>query len=186
MARIPVLALLSLLIAGCATGGRPEPAARSNDPRLVVNRTWEWVATVTPVEKTTVPNPERYTIRLAGDGKVQARFDCNGGGGTYQISEGKLSFGPLLSTRMACPPGSMDGPFMRDLQRVASFFLQDGELYLELPFDSGSMRFRILNGTPGASLGSELDRKLISLTGTIRFLAHECGFHAIEGENGTT
>ncbi len=98
MTRIPVLALLSLLIAGCATGGRPEPAARSNDPRLVVNRTWEWVATVTPIEKTTVPNPERYTI---------------------------------------------------------------------------------------ASLGSELDRKLISLTGTIRFLAHECGFHAVEGENGT-
>jgi len=130
------------MFAGCATGGKSELAARAKEPRLVLNRTWQWVSTVTPVEKITVPKPERYTIRLTENGKVQARFDCNGGGGTYQISEGRLSFGPLLSTRMACPPDSLDGPFMRDLQRVASFFLQDGELYLELPFDSGTMRFR--------------------------------------------
>jgi len=142
MTRLTVFSLLVVIAAGCATGGKPEPAARTKEPRLVLNRTWQWVSTVTPVEKITVPKPERYTIRLTDDGKVQARFDCNGGGGTYQISEGRLSFGPLLSTRMACPPESLDGPFMRDLQRVASFFLQDGELYLELPLDSGTMRFR--------------------------------------------
>jgi hypothetical protein len=31
---------------------------------------------------------------------------------------------------------------MRDLQRVSSFFVEGGELYLELPADSGTMRFR--------------------------------------------
>ena len=31
---------------------------------------------------------------------------------------------------------------MRDLQRIASFFIERGELYLELPVDSGTMRFR--------------------------------------------
>ena len=36
----------------------------------------------------------------------------------------------------------LDGPFMRNLQRVTSFFLQDGLLYLELPYDSGTMKFR--------------------------------------------
>lgn len=118
------------------------PAGRAKDPGLVRNRTWRWVGTITPVEKITVPDPGRYTIRLTDDGKVQARFDCNRGGGAYDISEGKVTFGPLMSTRMACPADSLDGPFMRDLQRVASFFVQDGELYLELPFDSGTMRFR--------------------------------------------
>jgi len=142
MTRLTVFSLLVVIAAGCATGGKPEPVTRTKEPRPVLNRTWQWVSTVTPVEKITVPKPERYTIRLTDDGKVQARFDCNGGGGTYQISEGRLSFGPLLSTRMACPPESLDGPFMRDLQRVASFFLQDGQLYLELPLDSGTMRFR--------------------------------------------
>ena len=90
----------------------------------------------------TASNPERYTILLKADGKVQIRFDCNLGGGDYQISEGRLSFGPLMSTRMACPPDTLDAPFMRDLQRVASFFVEKGNLYLEMPYDSGTMRFR--------------------------------------------
>jgi heat shock protein HslJ len=107
-----------------------------------LGKVWQWQETITPVEKMTAPNPERYTILLTGDGKLQALFDCNSGGGTYKISEGKLSFGPLVSTRMACPPGSLDGPYMRDLQRVVSFFIQNANLYLELPFDSGTMRFR--------------------------------------------
>ena len=53
---------------------------------MVLNRTWQQAATVTPVEKITVPNPERYTIRFTDDGKVQARFNCHGGGRTYVIS----------------------------------------------------------------------------------------------------
>jgi len=47
------------------------------------------------------------------------------------MSTGRLSFGSLLSTRMACPPDSLDSPFMKDLQRVVSFFLENGKLYLE-------------------------------------------------------
>jgi heat shock protein HslJ len=107
-----------------------------------LKKTWQWVSTITPVEKISVSNPERYTIMLAGEGTLQARFDCNRGGGEFKISPGKLSFGPLMSTRMACPEDSLDGPFIRDLQRVTSFFVQDGLLYLELPYDSGTMKFR--------------------------------------------
>jgi heat shock protein HslJ len=142
MIRILLVALSGMMIAGCAAVGQSGPAERSTDPQSVLNKTWQWEATITPVERITVKNPERYTIMLADDGKVQARFDCNRGGGEYKISASKLSFGPLMSTRMACPPDTLDGPFMRDLQRVASFFLQGGLLYLELPMDSGTMRFR--------------------------------------------
>lgn len=117
-------------------------AKRSKDPRLVLNKTWQWESTTTPVEMIDVPNPERYTIFMKDDGKIQARFDCNHGGGNYEISAGKLSFGPLMSTRMACPEDSLEGPFMRDLQRVVSFFIDNGRLYLELPYDSGTMKFR--------------------------------------------
>jgi len=141
--RIISMALLGMVIMGCAaTTAQPDENTHSTDPQSVLNKNWQWVSTITPVEKIAVPNPERYTIILTDDGKLQARFDCNRGGGEYKISEGKLSFGPLLSTRMACPPDTLDRPFMRDLQRVTSFFLQDGLLYLELPYDSGTMKFR--------------------------------------------
>ncbi|WP_419664226.1 META domain-containing protein [Desulfosarcina variabilis] len=58
------------------------------------------------------------------------------------MSEGRLSFGPLMSTRMACPPDTQDALFMRDLQRAGSFFVENEDLYLELPMGSGSIRFR--------------------------------------------
>lgn len=140
--RILSAALLGMMIAGCAAGGKTAPAGRSTDPQDVLGKTWEWEQTITPIEKITVPNPERYTIRLTENGRLQARFDCNRGGGDYKISAGKLSFGPLLSTRAACPADSLDARFMKDLQRAASFFIDKGDLYLELPLDSGAMRFR--------------------------------------------
>jgi heat shock protein HslJ len=143
MMRILSMALLGMAIVSfAATGVLPDQNTRSTDPQSVLNKTWQWVSTITPVEKITVLEPERYTILLKADGKAQIRFDCNRGGGEVQISPGKLSFGPLMSTRMACPSDTLDGPFMRDLQRVASFFVQDGLLYLELPYDSGTMKFR--------------------------------------------
>jgi heat shock protein HslJ len=142
MRPIVFIASLGVMIVGLATTGRSGPGARTTEPDAVLNQTWQWEATLTPVEKITASNPERYTIRLADDGKAQIRFDCNRGGGDFKISAGKLSFGPLISTRMACPEDSLDGPFMRDLQRVSSFFVEGGELYLELPADSGTMRFR--------------------------------------------
>lgn len=145
MRRLLLLALFFMLIVGCAADSSAGPAGstdRSTEPQVVVGKTWQWEVTITPVEKITVPNPEHYTILLMDNGKLQARFDCNLGGGTYKIAAGQLSFGSLLSTRMACPPASLDGPYMRDLQRVVSFFVQDGHLYLELPVDSGTMRFR--------------------------------------------
>ena len=142
MRRILSMALLGMVIVGCgATSGLPDENTHSTDPQSVLNKTWQWVSTITPVEKIAVPTPERYTIMLTEGGRLQARFDCNRGGGAFKISLGKLSFGPLMSTRMACPEDSLDAPFMRDLQRVTSFFTQDGLLYLELPYDSGTMKF---------------------------------------------
>ena len=141
MHRILMILLAGWVAAACATASSVQ-GGRSTDPQVILNKTWQWESTITPVEKIAVPAPERYTIILQADGRAQVRFDCNRGGGEFKISPGKLSFGPLLSTRMACPPDSLDSAFMRDLQRVISFFVDSGTLYLELPYDSGTMKFR--------------------------------------------
>ena len=129
------------MLAACSSIA-PATNTQSTDPQGVLKKTWQWVSTVTPVESITVPAPERYTIFLSDTGKLQAQFDCNNGGGNYEIAPGKLSFGPLLATRMACPQDSLADRFTKDLQRVKIYFLQDRDLYLELPMDSGTMRFR--------------------------------------------
>lgn len=139
---LSILLLFGFTLASCAGGNGRSGIERSRNPQRMVDSSWEWVTTITPTSKIDAAQPERYTILLKKDGNLQAMFDCNRGGGGYQISEGKLSFGPLISTRMACPPDSQDTVFMSDLQRVQTFFVEDGFLYLELPYDSGTMKFR--------------------------------------------
>jgi heat shock protein HslJ len=136
----PAALVLALGVIGCAstTGGE----SRVRTAEAIVGKLWQWEAMVPPAEKIEVPSPDRYTFELLPDGKVAARLDCNRGAGTYQIADGKITFSPMASTRAACPPGSPDTRFARDLGRAVSFFVEGGKLYLELPADSGTMRFR--------------------------------------------
>ena len=125
MKQILTALALVVILAGCAISPLNDQDARSTAPESVVGKTWQWVSTITPVEEITATAPDRYTILLQPDGRVQARFDCNRGGGTYEIGKATLTFGPLMSTRMACPPDSQAARFTRDLQRVCLFFLAD-------------------------------------------------------------
>ncbi|MGR8932334.1 MAG: META domain-containing protein [Gammaproteobacteria bacterium] len=142
MKHLFVLGIISLMVSACASSDHSTSVVRSHDLHAVIGKTWQWQGTVTPVEKINVKQPERYTLRFDEKGRLQARFDCNRGGGSYQISESKVSFGPLMSTRMACPNDSLDDIYIKQLQDVNSFFLEGDSLYLELPFDSGTLQFK--------------------------------------------
>jgi len=130
---------LAFLAAACGTPKDSRDAARNDSVTGIV---WEWAGTTTPVDEIVVAAPERYTLELLGEGTARVQFDCNRGSGTYTMTEHELAFGVFMSTRMACPEDSLDVRYESDLSRVKSFFLSDGMLYLELPFDSGTMRFR--------------------------------------------
>lgn len=140
--RLAPLVVLGLVLAGCAAappGGTP---ARTRSPDAATGKVWQWERTVTPVETIGSAAPERYTLELGADGRAAIRADCNRGSGGYKIGEGTIAFGPIATTRMACPPGSLDTRYLRDLQRATSFFVEGGNLYVELPVDSGTLRFR--------------------------------------------
>lgn len=144
MPRIDTLLLPALLTLVTACASKPGPLpARSKDPTMITGTTWQWEETQTPVEKITSPAPDRYTLLLLPDGRANSRFDCNRGGGSYRIVEpGRISFGTMATTMMACPPGSLDRRFAKDLGQAGSYFVEGGKLYLELPADNGTMRFR--------------------------------------------
>jgi heat shock protein HslJ len=141
MTRFLILIASGIFLIGCATISSNTQSEQNYDPQTILGKQWQWESTITPVEQITVDTPKNYTILLKADNKVQVRFDCNRGGGSFEISLGKLSFGPIMSTRAACPPGSLDFRFAMDLQRVVSFFTRNNNLYLELPYDSGTMKF---------------------------------------------
>lgn len=144
MQRCVFAALFLLLLAACSDETASESSAgaqaTAENPALV-GTLWQWQNTVTPVERIDVQDPARYTLRLTDDGSAELQFDCNRGRGSYELEGHRLSLGPLMSTQMACAPDSQDAVFMDHISRVSTWFVQDGGLYLELPYDSGTMRF---------------------------------------------
>lgn len=128
------LALLPLEAATPATG--EEPAA------AIGGTVWKWQVTAyadgTRVEP---PDPSRYTILLMPQGHLSVQIDCNAGGGRYRLEGSALSLQVTHTTRAACPPESLAEKFLEDLAAVRIAVLRDGELYLDLMYDTGTMKF---------------------------------------------
>jgi heat shock protein HslJ len=104
---------------------------------------WRWQGSLYNNGTESVPtDADRFTLTLQSDGRVNIRADCNRGGGTYMLDEKKLSITITHTTRAACPPGSLEQPYIRDLNDVAGWFIKEGDLYLDIKFDTGAMRFR--------------------------------------------
>lgn len=65
----------------------------------------------------------RTTIAIAAGGEVTGSGGCNRLRGTAQIDGSSLAFGPIVTTRMMCPPAVMDqeGKFLRALELTRAF-----------------------------------------------------------------
>lgn len=137
------------LAAACA--GAPDPPATprpnlapSDDPPVALTGlTWEWVGFQSPVETIEVEAPDRYTLVFLPAGRVALRADCNRGTAIAGFpADRRIEVKPLALTRAMCAQGSLSDRYLRELGRATSWYLRDGQLYLELPVDSGTLRFR--------------------------------------------
>ena len=134
------LCLLLIAVSAGIVMAQDTPESTDTPPALV-GPTWQWTRFTNPQQATDVLSPN-YTIAFADDGTFSALADCNHVSGTYTADESSLSIlsGPM--TLMACPPGSLDSQFMAYLSQVSIYsFTDDGDLLLEMPADSGTMRF---------------------------------------------
>jgi heat shock protein HslJ len=169
-ARLPMLTLLALCggLLACSARDQPEPSPAAAEavvtaapaaaatalhaatgtppaalPAAVLDATWQWVSLTSAVEQVEVDEPGRYTVRFGSDGRVALQADCNRGGGNYSVSaDGRIELGVVALTKMACPAGSLADRFVRELGEPRKHSLEDGDLLLALPADSGTLRFR--------------------------------------------
>ncbi len=86
-------------------------------------------------------DPPRYTLALGADGSAAVRADCNRGHGRHQIDGVQLRIGPLATTRMMCPPGSLGDRYAQLLAISASWMFVDGELAIATAMDSAILFF---------------------------------------------
>lgn len=112
---------------------------------------WQWRHTVTNTDSMTPDDPSRYTIEFGSDGRASIRADCNRGSGSYQVMGNQLSFGPIATTLAACPPGSLDSDFLRQLNDAGVYSTDGNRLNIGLKSSVAVMTFTNPNAGPGTS-----------------------------------
>ena len=111
-----------------------------NAPQLT-GTTWQWLGTMTGEGPITVADSSRYTIEFLEDGTAAIKADCNRVVAQYTVESNALTITPGPMTLAACPEDSQGDLFVQQLAGSALYFFQDGDLYIDLFADSGTMRF---------------------------------------------
>ena len=117
-----------------------KPAGASATGSLI-GTVWKWASFQSPTEQFDVDTPEKYTLEFNTEGHVGIGADCNRGQASYSVDGTglQLVMGPM--TLAACPEGSRSDAFLRYLGQSASYFFEDGNLYIDLAVDSGTLKF---------------------------------------------
>ena len=67
---------------------------------------------------------DTQNMRVSGNG------GCNTISGSFKVNKQNLSFGPIASTRMACPGSDVEPKFLDALSRTAKYSMYNGKLVL--------------------------------------------------------
>jgi heat shock protein HslJ len=103
---------------------------------------WEWHETKRSDGTGVTPDdPSKYTLEFLEDGKVEVRFDCNRGFGTYTVSAASLTITLMAGTTAECPPVTWGREYIKELRAAQSFALRDGDLSVTLSSGKGTMKF---------------------------------------------
>jgi heat shock protein HslJ len=102
---------LSLLLVGLLL------VACSGQPSLT-GATWKLVSYGPPGDDLAAMADVPTSLVFGTDGKVNGNMGCNSFGGDYKSSGGKITFGPIMSTMMAC-----DQPIMNQEQGVLGILM---------------------------------------------------------------
>ena len=131
---IGVLFAISIINVGCHRGDHLKPE--------IIGKVWKWEQTLYNNDTITIPaEPDQYTLKLQPDGTAEVQAGCNRGGGTYSKQNSSIAIHILHMTRAMCPTDLLEEEFLRNLAAVALYFVQDGNLYFDLTFDTGTMKF---------------------------------------------
>ena len=137
------LLTVSLTLFGCQPKSSPPPPAdASGAAPSIVDREWALASlgdNLAPVG--TGGNPVTLTLQ-SSDHRAFGNAGCNRYSGPYRLTGDQLTFGPAISTEMACEEGTdVENAFLAMLPAVTSYVATDSSL--TLVGDGGSLaRFR--------------------------------------------
>jgi heat shock protein HslJ len=108
--------LVAAVIAGLAAAGCNDVT----QPSDLMGGTWRLAELRTAAGTAVPPDPARYTVVFGDDERISVRADCNTCGGGYTLSGNTLTVSVLACTRVACPAGSLEQPFLEVLMDTST------------------------------------------------------------------
>lgn len=124
-----------------------EPVVEAAEPHELDGSRW----LLEDIENTGVIDNARSTLHFDGNGRISGSGGCNRISGGVILDGTEIKFGPVMSTRMACPvPALMDQEqrYLMALAEARSFVLEADGAILQLLNEDGHkiLRFsRIVN-----------------------------------------
>jgi heat shock protein HslJ len=172
---LSALALCTPLVATAAEAPQTSPSASMQKSANALAWT-EWKLT-----QPEYSGLEKAPFLKFTDERISASVGLNSIGGSYKLDGEKLSFGPMLSTKMAGPPALMkaEDQYVEALNGVQSYALSEGGVTLTLS-GKQTLRFHLTGRTPaefettgskiinvapelGAQMGGDKARKYLQL-----------------------
>jgi len=162
--------LLTVLFAACirpvteetttaiATPTTVDGSVQTTAPTVtaILSVTWQLQAIQYMNDTVKTPtDPTHYTLTLNPDHSFTAKVDCNNARGAYQLDGSQLKLGPLMMTRMACPPDSLADAYQQGLTDATSFVLKGGELFVAFGPDAGILHF-VSNAAPAGAVNETM------------------------------
>lgn len=148
--------LLAVILSACSAPTTPPPPTATPEPPVeteapptgpdysslpFVGKTWYWLSTqFNDGTRIQIEDPSIYSLQILPDGTFSGQADCNNFAGAYTVDGESidLTVGPM--TLAACPEGSQSDEFIRQINDAVIYLMQEGFLYLDLAFDSGTMK----------------------------------------------
>lgn len=135
------LAALAALLTLAGPIAQRARSAQPADGAALTGVVWQWQQSITSSDSVAPDDPSRYTVEFQVDGRANVRADCNRGSGTYTVTDNQLSFGPIATTLIGCPPGSLDSVFLRQLNDAGAYAVDGDRLYIGLKSSVAVMVF---------------------------------------------
>jgi len=139
MYKILLIAAVSLTLIGCVPTSEPTVTntAKEQSTQKLEGPTWQLVSF--GLTRMAVPKDASITFK---DGQYSGNGGCNGVGGNYKFSGNTLILSAGFSTMMACPELALEHKYMKALEKVDNYKIEDNILDLKSQGRS-VLRFKI-------------------------------------------
>jgi heat shock protein HslJ len=128
-----VIVVVLILVQSGAAQQPPAPGSGSTDPQTLMIPRWFLNSLSLDGQAVDIPaDQQSITLQFVPDGSANGKGGCNEFGTTYTAAaDGKLSFGPVMSTKMACDSLMVqENAYFNALGKVTQFKTEGGRLTL--------------------------------------------------------